>query len=241
MTGISEITFSGLTKIFAGNSVLQDIGISVRHGEVTVLAGANGTGKTTLLKILAGLLKPESGNVNAGNGTVPWKRSRKMLMYQFMYMHQSPYMFNGTVLRNLEIAANQLSATGLKESMIEQALDWAELEQQRDTLARALSGGQQQRVALARAWLRQAPYLLLDEPTANMDSHSCIRTLKLLEKLKACGTGMVICTHNTQVFWDLSDRNLVLTGKEIVDSTLPEFEGNVAPITRDSTRNNAVA
>jgi tungstate transport system ATP-binding protein len=236
-----EINFTGLNKSFSGKAVLQDISIAVRSGEATVLTGKNGTGKTTLMKILSGLLKPDSGYVDHGNGPVRWKQVRNTLFLEFMYMHQAPYMFNGTVLHNLEISLGSLSKRDQQRTMMEQALDWADLSAQKNTLARALSGGQQQRVALARAWLRQAPYLLLDEPTANMDSHACIRTLKLLQKLKESGTGMIICTHSTQVFRDLADRNLLLSGDKISDAPEMEFEGNVEPISRDKPRNNAVA
>ena len=127
-----------------------------------------------------------------------------------MYLYQEPYMFDGSVKRNLRYAAGAINDTKNSANNIQQALQWANLEHRADTSAKCLSGGERQRVALAQAWLKRPSVLLLDEPTANMDEESRRSTEALLRKFKDSGTALLIARHDINHFQDTMDKRLQL-------------------------------
>jgi len=200
--------FYGITHRYRSRTVISEARITVRDGQFTLLVGDNGAGKTTLLKIMAGLLRPSQADLLIGETQRPWKQWRKRLMEDFMYLHQQPYLFDGSVERNLRytLRVNPQSCHSL-----EQAIEWADLGSIIDQPAKSLSGGEKQRVAIARAFLRDPRVILLDEPTANLDQASKRRMLELLEKLKGGGMGIVIASHDPDLFLSLQDERLQLS------------------------------
>lgn len=210
-----NLKFTGITKIIGKQKrlLLDHVDISLQGGECILLSGQNGCGKSTLLRILAGLLKPDSATINTGLETLSWKKIRKKLLQQIMYLYQEPYMFDGTVRQNLAYAINTKNDQGQLD--IQQALQWAELEEFSDTQAKCLSGGEKQRVALAQAWLKRPAILLLDEPTANMDDASRDKTESLLSSLKENGLALLIASHDPNHFKHITDRRLLLKDAKI--------------------------
>ena len=234
---INQIQFCGINKSFSSKRfarkkqqklILNDLDITLSGGECTLLTGKNGSGKSTLLRILAGLIKPDRATIHHGLESLGWKKARKLLRKQFMYLYQEPYMFDGSVRRNLLYA----TAGHLTSQRINQALQWADLEHRADTQAKCLSGGEKQRVALAQAWLKQPLVLLLDEPTANMDDYSRQLTEELLLKFKNNDTALLIASHDPNHFYHVADKTLSLIDGALIDKpikadrNLPE---NVAP------------
>jgi len=224
------IQFTGISKSFSGVKILTDVTVTLCGGRIYLLSGENGAGKTTLLKILSGLLIPDRGTVDFGFYTKSIRKSREELLHYFMYMHQTPYMFEGSVSKNLSITRNPFLDAEQKQQSIDAVLQWSMLLPHKFAPARSLSGGQQQRVALARAWLRQSPFLLLDEPVANMDFPSALRTLELLQRMKEAGVGIVISSHNFQFFNKYVDQRLVLSDGQLTHAQDLEYSGNVTPI-----------
>ena len=233
MISPGPVSFSAISHSFGSRKVLDNLGIELEPGKVVLLSGENGSGKTTLLRIIAGLLKPDTGYVDSGSGLLSWKKSRSNLIQHFIYLHQTPYMFEGSVYRNLSIATESMSNYEVRKNRVLDALEWAMLSGHRFASAKTLSGGQQQRVSLARAWLRQPPYILLDEPTANMDTNSARRTILLLEKLKHTNIGLIISSHIKHQFDSLVDNHLELRDFQLSSRSEPRFSGNVTSISRD--------
>jgi tungstate transport system ATP-binding protein len=225
---MSEIIFSDICKSYSRINLLEDVSITLRKGSVTILAGENGSGKTTLLRILAGLEKPQSCTVEFGDSTRSWKSARRRLLEQIMYLHQRPYMFEGSVNHNLSLALPRALSSKKKSERIREAVEWGMLDRQASEPAKTLSGGQQQRLALARAWLRKSYFLLLDEPISSMDTQSSIRTVKLLQRLKNSGTSLVVCSHNKQVFDSIADQQLDLEKGSLKNAGTLEYGTNVA-------------
>ncbi len=228
------IQFTEISKSFSRVSVLTDVAVTIHGGRMYLLSGENGAGKTTLLKIFSGLLAPDQGSVSFGFDSRPIRKSRKELLRYLMYMHQNPYMFEGSVSRNLGIALKPFRTSQQRARDIDSALRWARLSKHKSAPAKSLSGGQQQRVALARAWLRQSPFLLLDEPVANLDISSALRTVELLQRLKETGAGIVISSHNFQFFNEHVDRRLILSGGKLSGMEHFEYSGNVTSVRRDN-------
>ena len=226
------IQFTEISKSFSGTEILTDVTVTLHGGRVYLLSGENGAGKTTLLKILSGLLTPDQGSVDFGFHSRSIRQSRKELLRYLMYMHQTPYMFEGSVSRNLSIALKPFMISRHRDKDINNALQWAMLSKHKSVPAKSLSGGQQQRVALARAWLRQSPFLLLDEPVTNMDVPSALRTLELLQRLKEAGVGIVISSHNSRFFNKHVDQRLILSDGKLASVEDLEYSGNVTSIHR---------
>lgn len=210
-----ELKINELYKRFARRAVLDGVQITLRGGECQLLSGPNGAGKTTLLRIIAGLDKPDSSHIDFGRGPKKWERCRTVLQSRVVYLHQHPYMFDGSVKYNLGYALPRGLDREVGSDRIEHALNWADLKCHANTSAKSLSGGERQRVALARAWLTAPRVLLLDEPTANMDQEARLRTLKLLGSLKADGIALLVASHDPAQFEELLDSHLHLVNGKL--------------------------
>ena len=201
----THISFSNIDKRFGKKQVLNNTELDIKSGESTLLCGNNGSGKTTLLRIIAGLEVPDSGFVNTGLGKYTWKQCRKQLTKKVVYLHQQPYMFDGSVISNLKFSLQKKLTFKQRNSHIQSAIEWAGLESSAENSAKTLSGGERQRVAIARAWLRDPEILLLDEPITNMDHDSRSRTIQLLLNLKQQGVALVVSSHDPAHFDALTD------------------------------------
>jgi tungstate transport system ATP-binding protein len=211
-----HIGFRDISKRYGSNQVLEQTAISIASHDCIVITGKNGVGKTTLLRVIAGLEKPEHCGIVLDQGKLePWRRLRKRLLKMVMYLHQQPYMLAGSLQRNLEYAARLNPAIADPDSSVHKAIEWAGLEGLEAQSAASLSGGQKQRVALTRARLRDPQILLLDEPTANLDGDSRSRALQMLREFRDSGTAIVIVTHDPEVFDEIATSRLYLQDQRI--------------------------
>ena len=212
--------FSHISKRFKASdkAILKQAQITLTRGECILLSGKNGSGKSTLMRILAGLIKPDSAEIAINQQTIKsWKQARKSLRRQIMYLYQEPYMFDGPVRRNLSYALDDVTLSRRQRlEKIQGALRWSRLEHRKDTQAKRLSGGEKQRLALAQAWLKQPAFLLLDEPTANMDKHAKQRTGRLLAEFKAAGASLLIASHDLDHLLPIMDRRLILEDGKLI-------------------------
>lgn len=190
--------------------------LSLNPGEAVYLTGANGIGKTTLLKILSGLIKPTQGKVV---GLSPWyqqvygRRSQ-----QAVYLHQSPYLFDTTVFKNIYYPIRFDS--GLKRDKRAKALDAIRrvgLEHLTHEHISILSGGEKQRVAMARAWVTHPQILLMDEPSASLDQESISRLVLLAKDLLQRGTSLVITSHQQNALTELCQRQWEIKDHSVTD------------------------
>ncbi len=179
--------------------LLQDLSLDLHGGLCTLLTGANGAGKSTLLRIVAGLTPANRLALPDLGGSTPRGAARR-LRGLVTYIHQHPFMFRGPVRDNLLLALPWSLGYRARARRVDEALEWAELTHLRRNDAGGLSGGERQRLSLARAWLRGSPYLLLDEPTSNLDTASRERLRALLQVLLEKGHGLMIATHDPTHF-----------------------------------------
>ena len=223
----THLCFSDISMRFGDKQVLVDSELEVRGGSCVLLLGNNGAGKSTLLRIIAGLQAPDSGLVNFGMGKYALKKFRDYLRRTTVYLHQHPYMFDGSVIGNLNFSLDRKLTRRQRKNRVAAAIEWAGLQYIAAHPAKSLSGGERQRVAIARAWLRNPDILLLDEPITNMDQHSRFRTVQLLDSLKQQGVALVVSSHDPGHFRTLTDTML-----QIRDGRLHHYEqsDNVTPI-----------
>ncbi|MFT8718419.1 heme ABC exporter ATP-binding protein CcmA [Acetobacter sp.] len=191
-------------SVFRGERlVLDDVSLSLASGEALLLTGPNGAGKSTLLRVLAGLRRPDAGQVLWNDEDV--FADRALYAQRVAYLgHQDALKPGLTLLENLSLFA--------RGGSLEQALDAFALRSLEDTPARLLSAGQKRRAALTRIILADAPLWLLDEPSLGLDARSVERLGEALRRHREKG-GMVIAT--THVPLPLENvRHLALPGAQ---------------------------
>lgn len=197
-----------------GRTGLDGISLTVNTGDMVLLEGASGSGKTTLLNVLAGFLEPSRGHANAF-GKRPGSEP-------FGWLGQMPYIRRDTWAGNLRLAAPDAS-----DSELNRALDTVGL----GDLVRSrpdglytiiqeggvgLSGGQARRLALGRLFLARYRLVLMDEPTAGLDTHSEQQVIEAIRRLKSQGTTIVIASHH-RALRSAADRCLTLTDGRLTD------------------------
>ncbi|KAF0806694.1 ABC transporter-like protein [Alcanivorax xiamenensis] len=189
------------------DTLLSNCDLTVQAGTCLVLRGDSGTGKSTLLKLIAGLLAPDTGEVRHDGRPAP-------LLAQttgnLAWAGQHPWFIHGTVADNLRLGAPDADDAALHQVLAECGLEHlpAGLDTRLDENGGGLSGGQGRRLALARALLSPAPLLLLDEPTAELDDALEQRIITALRARKGRRT-LVIATHSP-AFATLADQSLWL-------------------------------
>lgn len=176
--------------------VIDIRGMDFSSAEITVLLGGNGTGKTTLLKLIAGILKHQEG-------TLVWDAAEKLSQQNTLYVHQVPYLLNGTVEQHMKCLLPELNHTGTEE--IEFLLKRLGLEGFAKRSISKLSGGERKRAALACALAAGRPVLLMDEPTAHMDKAGIALLESAVMKLREAGALVIMATHNREFAYRLAD------------------------------------
>ncbi len=239
MTSSHILNVESLNKRFGNRQVLHDVSVTLQAGEAILLCGPNGAGKSTLLRILSGLEKPDHCRLDLGRGSQSWSRSRDELFKNTLYLHQHPYMFDGSVRYNLAYALPRNLRGPARHDLIDRAMAWAGLEHLQETPSKSLSGGERQRVSLARAWLRKPRILLLDEPTANLDHASRQRIQELLTPLKEAGMSLVIASHDIHHFASLADRSLHLHEGSLIEIEATKLRPIASPVVSPSLRTPA--
>ncbi len=207
----ADIAIEALTVSYPGRSqpALDDVSLHVEAGEVLALAGPSGCGKSTLLGVLLGFVTPQRGAVRVGDVDLA-KLDVNAWRAQLAWVPQRPHLFARSIAENVRLGrrdasdeelAAAVSAAGLSDvvSRLPDGLDTVLGER-----GAGLSAGERQRVALARAFLRDAPLLLLDEPTANLDGQTEQQVLEAVQRLST-GRTVILVAHRPALL-EMADR-----------------------------------
>ncbi len=202
----------------AGDVIALDgVSLNVMPGTRNIVLGANGAGKSVLLRLLHGLLAPTSGRLQWHGGDDADVRRAQAMVFQ------RPVMMRRSVRENIEFALRLVHAADIDKKAAE-ALERVGLARLADRPARLCSGGEQQRVALARAWALKPEVLFLDEPTASLDPAATRAIEETVNAMHAAGTTIVMTTHDLGQAKRLADRVLFLHhGRLVEDAPAKDF------------------
>jgi heme exporter protein A len=210
--------------------VLAGVDLTLRSGEVLLVLGANGTGKSTLLRALAGLVRPDAGAVLVGGVAVTEARAR------LGYLAHDTLLYDDlTLAENLAFTARLHGRSSPAE--VTSAIEAVGLGPQRDRLLRHLSRGQRQRAALARAVFHRPDLLLLDEPYTGLDAENVSALTALLRAGTAGGRGAVLIGHQPEEGWEAVTRLGVLArGRWVHEGPRPPAPGDARRICQEALR-----
>lgn len=209
-----------------GDLALRDVSVSVREGELVGLLGHTGSGKSTLVQLMAGLERPASGRVLIGGVAGAGRRARAWNRVGVVFQYPERQLFARTVREDVAFGPRNLGVTGDElAARVDGAIRGVGLDPDAvgDVSPFALSGGQQRRIAFAGVLAMEPDVLVFDEPVAGLDPRSRREFIRLLRKLHAQGRTIVMTSHNMDDAAELCDRLVVLDhGSVLLDGTPTE-------------------
>ena len=206
-----------LYKAFGTNEVLKGVDLDLYHGENLVVLGRSGTGKSVLIKIIAGLLKPDSGKVNVLGKEVPRLSEKELneLRLQLGFSFQNSALYDSmTVKENLLFPLNRHRGHLTRnevEKAIDEVLDGVGLLKAKQQMPAELSGGQKKRIGIARTLILQPQIMLYDEPTAGLDPITSEEINELINEVQErYHTSSIIITHDLTCAKETGNRVAIL-------------------------------
>jgi ABC-2 type transport system ATP-binding protein len=207
----------GLSKAYGERAALKEVSFEVQPGELLAVIGPNGAGKTTLLSILAGIARPDHGEISRSDGEVGWVPQQTGLYRRL------------TVEENLRLFA-RMERAGDVDATVERMLDQTGLEERRGDQVSSLSGGNQQRINIAVGLLGDPSVLLLDEPSSGLDPGQRVRLWQFVSGLAKSGTTVIYSTHQIEEASHYGDRLVVLAdGETIFDGSFTQLRRAAGP------------
>ena len=207
---MAKVELKNITKRFGKKTILDDISLEIPDKEFVVLVGSSGCGKSTLLRTIAGLEKPNCGEIYIGskcvNNVLPKDRDIAMVFQSYaLYPHMSVYENMAFGLTVRKVAKCEINRR------VKNAAEILGLEDYLDSKPRELSGGQRQRVALGRAIVREPSVFLMDEPLSNLDAKLRVAMRSEIKRLhKKLNTTFIYVTHDQTEALTMGDRIVVL-------------------------------
>lgn len=239
------IQLQKLVKTFDGHPVLNGIDLDITEGEIIVIIGPSGTGKSTLLRCLNFLEQPDSGQISIDGDTVDAARASKKAVLKLRrntsFVFQNYALFaNKTAVQNIAEGLITVWGKPKAEALAEaqQILADIGLADKANSYPAALSGGQQQRVGIGRAMASHSKVMLFDEPTSALDPEWVEEVLQLMKKLAQRKQTMLVVTHEMSFAREVADRVVFMEGGRIVEQGPPEqlFSNPSDPRTREFLR-----
>lgn len=223
------ISLQGITKRFSGHTVFKDIDLSLSQGEIIVIIGPSGTGKSALLRCINFLEKPDAGRLQVGDLSVDTQRASRAdilaLRRRTAFVFQNYGLFaNKTALENISegmIVVDKLPKAKA-HARAREILERIGLAEKADAYPASLSGGQQQRVGIGRAMAANADVILFDEPTSSLDPQWVEEVLSLMKQLAVERQTMIVVTHEMQFAREVADQVVFMDDGGIVEQAPPK-------------------
>ena len=212
---MNALVAHGLSIARGERAVLRGVDVSLRPGEIVLLAGRNGAGKSTLLRLLVGAERPAAGHVELhGRRLAQWPALARAREVGFVPQEaENPFEFTGRELVTMGRHPHRPRGSSLRAddlAAVDRALDAVDARAFADRPVTTLSGGEHRRIAVARALATETPLLLLDEPTSNLDLEHALQLVQLLLRLRAAGRGVLVASHDLNLLARHCDRTVLL-------------------------------
>ncbi|MCW8130001.1 MAG: ABC transporter ATP-binding protein [Planctomycetota bacterium] len=220
-----------LDVFYGGIQALRGVSLDVREGELVTLIGANGAGKSTTLKTIAGILAPKSGKVRFNGAEIQGRSSHLILRDGLALCPEGRRIFpNLTVDENLDLGAYvRHDAQGVKDDVARWHATFPILKERARQLAGTLSGGEQQMLAIARALMSRPKVLMLDEPSLGLAPKLVDQIFAVLKELKGRGVTILLVEQNARQALEVADRGYVLeTGRIVKHGPASDLSGDPA-------------
>jgi branched-chain amino acid transport system ATP-binding protein len=210
--GAPLLEVGNITAYYGDLQALFDISLQVNAGEIVTLIGANGAGKTTILRVISGMKHPGSGSVRFAGQDVSRVPAHDMVARGVSHVPEGRQVFPFmTVKENLSLGAfTKRARENVKQLMAEQLALFPRLEERLNQLAGTLSGGEQQMVAIARGLMAQPKLLLLDEPSLGLAPKIVEEVFEKIQEVRRTGITMLIVEQNVVSALSISDRGYVV-------------------------------
>ena len=204
---------------------IKGVSFEVGEGEIVALIGANGAGKSTILKTVSGLMHPRSGSINFMGEDIAHMDAYKLLRHGLAHVPEGRRIFlQMSVQENLEMGAFTRPNSEIEAGIADVYQRFPRLKERRKQIAGTLSGGEQQMLAMGRALMSKPKLLMLDEPSMGLAPILVDQIFDIIKELHAHGTTILLVEQNAQMALSVADRGYVLeTGKIVTSGTGAEL------------------
>jgi branched-chain amino acid transport system ATP-binding protein len=214
---MSALEVSGLAFAYDGALAVRDVSLTVKQGEIVALLGANGAGKSTTVRMIAGVLEPQKGAIRFGGEALAGVPSHHVVRRGITLVPEGRLVFpQMTVMENLQLGAHvkQRSEVG---ALVEQAFAlFPRLGERRSQLAGSMSGGEQQQLAIARGLMSEPRLIILDEPSLGLMPIVTQEVFKLIEAINKRGISVLLVEQNLHQSLRIAHRGYVLEKGSVV-------------------------
>ena len=219
------IEFSKVKMKYAtGTEALRGVSMQIEDGEFVFLVGASGSGKSTIIKLITGEIKPSSGKVHVNGydmGKIPRRKVPSVRRTLGVVFQDFRLIEDMTVYENVAFAMRVVGATTKEiRQRVPYVLDLVGLTHKSRSLPKQLSGGEQQRLAIARALVNNPSTIIADEPTGNLDPALSVDIMTLLQEINRLGTTMLIVTHERELVEQFTNRVITINDGVIVSDRM---------------------
>lgn len=219
------LTIQNLNVHYGMIQAVHDVSFHVEQGEIASLIGANGAGKTTILRTISGLIRPSKGSVTFEGKPIEKEAPQKIVASGLSQVPEGRHVFPGlTVQENLEMGAFLRKDSGVKADYEQVYQKFPVLKERLSQDAATLSGGEQQMLAMGRALMSKPRLLLLDEPSMGLAPIFIKEIFSIIQEIKEQGTTVLLIEQNAKMALSIADRGYVLeTGKIVLEGTGQEL------------------
>lgn len=219
------LNVANLTVRYGMIEAVHDVSFSVNQGEIVSLIGANGAGKTTILRTISGLIRPAAGTITFEDKAITKEAPQKIVADGLSQVPEGRHVFAGlTVQENLEMGAFLRKDSEVKNDYEEVFKKFPVLKERRNQDASTLSGGEQQMLAMGRALMSKPKLLLLDEPSMGLAPIFIKEIFTIVQEIQKQGTTILLIEQNAKMALSIADRGYVLeTGSVVLEGTGQEL------------------
>lgn len=220
------LSVDNINVYYGAIHALKGISIEVKEGQIVTLIGANGAGKSTILRTISGLLKPKTGGISFEGATIAGLEAQDIVKLGISQVPEGRRVFaNMTVLENLELGAYIRSdSKGIREDLEKIFLRFPRLAERKTQLAGTLSGGEQQMLAMGRALMSRPRLLLLDEPSMGLAPLLVKEIFSIIQEINKSGTTVLLVEQNAHMALSIAHQAYVLeTGRISLEGNAQEL------------------